>query len=108
MFKHEVNEGLIKMNPVRQIARIKPSIDSNPDHLTEEEVAVLFELTQTQRYDWLKKRDQLLFASMLYAGLRIAPEMPKCSLSQMRVRLEREILTTCKARGRKRYGTEYR
>ncbi len=32
----------------------------------------------------------------------------KCSLSQMRVWLEREILTTCKARGRKRYGTENR
>ncbi len=32
----------------------------------------------------------------------------KCSLSQIIVGLEREILTTCKARGRRRYGTEYR
>ncbi|MBI4583148.1 MAG: tyrosine-type recombinase/integrase [Planctomycetes bacterium] len=70
LFEHAVKQGLVKTNPVRQIARIKPSIDPNPDHLTEEEVAVLFELTQTQRYDWLKKRDKLLFTLMLYAGLR--------------------------------------
>ncbi len=59
-----------------------------------------------------QERFQQVWSEALHRMSETVPALPvggaKCSLSQIIVGLERETLTTCKARGRRRYGTEYR
>jgi len=65
-----VDRQLIKENPVKECTRIKHHEDPIPDHLTEEEVDLLRELTKRQRYVNPQNRDRLVFLLMLNAGLR--------------------------------------
>ena len=47
--------GLVKTNPVRQVPRVRASVDPSPDYLTEQEEAKLFTLKEDQRYPWLQR-----------------------------------------------------
>ena len=98
LFEHAVKLGLVKTNPVRQVPRVKASVDPSPDYLNEDEEAKLLALTDDQRYPWLKKRDRLIFILMLHAGLR---RIEAAQLTWPDIDLHRRLLVVRNGKGAK-------
>ncbi|MBI4586331.1 MAG: tyrosine-type recombinase/integrase [Planctomycetes bacterium] len=98
LFEHAVKLRIIKTNPVKQVPRVKASVDPDPDHLNEDEEAKLLALTDDQRYPWLRKRDRLIFILMLHAGLR---RIEAAQLTWPDIDLNRRLLVVRNGKGAK-------
>jgi integrase len=98
LFQYAVKTGSIPTNPVREVPAIKLPNDPDPDHLTEEEVEKLYELTQEQRYPSLANRDKLVFMLILHAGLR---RIEVSNLKWSDVDLDRSLIVLRTTKGEK-------
>jgi integrase/recombinase XerC len=98
LFQYAVKTGSISTNPVREVPAIRLPNDPDPDHLTEEEVEKLLELTQKARSRWIRPRDRLIFLLMLHAGLR---RIEVCNLTWSDVDLDRRLIVLRKTKGQK-------